>query len=286
MATIASPSQTSLYLNAFDKTIQVDGIMKTIDDDYWTASIVPILYPMWDSDNDKLEVFTRYKDGTAKMNKTKYTRNQKTGVYKWVSYQFELAPFMPTEINDLESKLKEKFTEYRVGQENDLERALAAHFSKTAILNWTKVTLIRNFLLMDSDWTQLGDAQLSAEEKAKWVTYRQKLRDIPADQKEVAANTVVFPITPTKHAKLADGYDYLQDVTHFYTIPQSVYSKFSTRIVTYLSIAIGTASIDEMPVNFITAPNMATGLTTIKPSTGSDELDEILKMIDAGDFGE
>ena len=281
MATIASPSQTSLYLNAFDKTIQVDGIMKTIDDDYWTASIVPILYPMWDSDNDKLEVFTRYKDGTAKMNKTKYTRNQKTGVYKWVSYQFELAPFMPTEINDLESKLKEKFTEYRVGQENDLERALAAHFSKTAILNWTKVTLIRNFLLMDSDWTQLGDAQLSAEEKAKWVTYRQKLRDIPADQKEVAANTVVFPITPTKHAKLADGYDYLQDVTHFYTIPQSVYSKFSTRIVNYLALAIGTVAIDEMPVVRVSRP-----ADTIQPNTGDTTLDNILKMIDEGEFGE
>ena len=281
MATIASPSQTSLYLNAFDKTIQVDGIMKTIDDDYWTANIVPILYPMWDSDNDKLEVFIRYKDGTAKMNKTKYTRNQKTGVYKWVSYQFELAPFMPTEINDLETKLKEKFTEYRVGQENDLERALAAHFSKTAILNWTKVTLIRNFLLMDSDWTQLGDAQLSAEEKAKWVTYRQKLRDIPADQKEVAANTVVFPITPTKHAKLDDGYDYLQDVTHFYTIPQSVYSKFSTRIVNYLALAIGTVAIDEMPVIRVSRP-----ADTIQPNTGDTTLDNILKMIDEGEFGE
>ena len=280
MATIASPSQTSLYLNAFDKTIQVDGIMKTIDDDYWTASIVPILYPMWDSDNDKLEVFIKYKDGTAKMNKTKYTRNQKTGVYKWVSYQFELAPFMPTEVNDLESKLKEKFTEYRVGQENDLERALAAHFSKTAILNWTKVTLIRNFLLMDSDWTQLGDAQLSAEEKAKWVTYRQKLRDIPADQKEVAANTVVFPITPTKHAKLADSYDYLQDVTHFYTIPQSVYSKFSTRIVNYLALAIGTVAIDEMPVVRVSRP-----ADTIQPNTGDTTLDNILKMIDEGEFG-
>ena len=236
---------------------------------------------MWDSDNDKLEVFTRYKDGTAKMNKTKYTRNQKTGVYKWVSYQFELAPFMPTEINDLESKLKEKFTEYRVGQENDLERALAAHFSKTAILNWTKVTLIRNFLLMDSDWTQLGDAQLSAEEKAKWVTYRQKLRDIPADQKEVAANTVVFPITPTKHAKLADSYDYLQDVTHFYTIPQSVYSKFSTRIVNYLALAIGTVAIDEMPVVRVSRP-----ADTIQPNTGDTTLDNILKMIDEGEFGE
>ena len=286
MTTTASPSQTSLYLNAFDKNIQVDGIIKTIDDGFWTKEIVPILYPLWDSDKDKLEVFVKYKDGTAKMNKTKYQRNQKTGTYKWISYQFDLDPFMPDDVDQLYTKLKEKFTEYRVGQENDLERALAASFSKSTILNWTKVTLMRNFLLMDSDWTQLGDAPISTEEKAKWVTYRQKLRDIPQDQKEIAANSVVFPITPTKHAKLGDGHTYLADVSHFYTIPQSVYSKFSTRIVTYLALAIGTASIDEMPVNFITRPNMATGLTTIQPTTGSDDLDEILKMIDAGDFGE
>ena len=219
------------------------------------------------------------------MNKTKYQRNQKTGEYKWVSYQFDKSPFT-TEVSDLYTRIVDKWIEYRQGQENDLERALEASFSQSTILNWTKVSLIRNFLLMDSDWTQLGDAPISTEEKAKWVTYRQKLRDIPQDQATIAANSVVFPITPTKHTKLGDGKTYLDDVTHFYTIPQSVYSKFSTRIVTYLSIAIGTASIDEMPVNFITAPNMATGLTTIKPSTGSDELDEILKMIDAGDFGE
>ena len=285
MATIASPSETSLYLNAFDKTIQHDGVMKTIDDDYWTKEIVPILYPLWDSDKDKLELFVQYKDGSSKMNKTKYQRNQKTGEYKWVSYQFDTSPF-PAEVTDLYNRVIDKWTEYRQGQENDLERALEASFSQSTILNWTKVTLIRNFLLMDSDWTQLGDAPISTEDKAKWVTYRQRLRDIPQEQKDMAANSVIFPMTPTKHAKLGDGKTYLDDVSHFYTIPQSVYSKFSTRIVTYLSIAIGTASIDEMPVNFITAPNMATGLTTIKPSTGSDELDEILKMIDAGDFGE
>ena len=285
MATIASPSETSLYLNAFDKTIQHEGVMKTIDDDYWTSDIVPILYPLWDSDKDKLELFVQYKDGSTKMNKTKYQRNQKTGEYKWVSYQFDTSPF-PTEVNDLYNRIVDKWIEYRQGQENDLERALEASFSQSTILNWTKVSLIRNFLLMDSDWTQLGDAPISAEEKAKWVTYRQKLRDIPQDQATIAANSVVFPMTPTKHVKLGDGKTYLSDVSHFYTIPQSVYSKFSTRIVTYLSIAIGTASIDEMPVNFITRPNMATGLTTIKPTTGSDELDEILKMIDAGDFGE
>ena len=280
MATIASPSETSLYLNAFDKTIQYEGVMKTIDDDYWTSDIVPILYPMWDSDNDKLEVFVQYKDSTVKMNKTKYQRNQKTGVYKWISYQFDLSPF-PTEVNDLYTRLIEKFTEYRVGQENDLERALAASFAKSTIINWTKITLMRNFLLMDSDWTQLGDAPLSADEKAKWVTYRQKLRDIPADQKNAAANSVVFPITPTKHVKLADSFTYLEDVSHFYTIPQSVYSKFSTRIVNYLALAIGTASIDEMPVTSVSRPN-----TSLDPNTGDNDLDNILKMIDEGDFGE
>ena len=280
MATIASPSATSLYLNAFDKTIQYEGIIKTIDDDYWTSDIVPILYPMWDSDKDKLEVFVQYKDSTVKMNKTKYSRNQKTGAYKWISYQFDLSPFA-TEINDLYTRLIEKFTEYRVGQENDLERALAASFANTAILNWTKVALIRNFLLMDSDWTQVGDAPLTAEQKAQWVTYRQKLRDIPADQKNKSANTVVFPITPTKHAKLADSLTYLDDVSHFYTIPQSVYSKFSTRIVNYLALAIGTAAIDEMPVTSIARPN-----TSLDPNTGDNSLDNILKMIDEGDFGE
>lgn len=37
----------------------------------------------------------------------------------------------------------------------------------------------RNRLLLNSDWTQLADAPLSAEEKAAWATYRQTLRDLP-----------------------------------------------------------------------------------------------------------
>ena len=134
---------------------------------------------------------------------------------------------------------------------------------------------------MDSDWTQIGDAPVTAEQKAQWQTYRQKLRDIPADQKNKSANTVVFPITPTKHAKLADGLTYLDDVSHFYTIPQSVYSKFTTRIVNYLALAIGTIDIDEMPVTRIARP-----MGSINPNTGDDTLDDILKMIDEGDFGE
>ena len=37
----------------------------------------------------------------------------------------------------------------------------------------------RQNLLPASDWTQLPDSPLSAEDKAAWATYRQQLRDLP-----------------------------------------------------------------------------------------------------------
>lgn len=37
----------------------------------------------------------------------------------------------------------------------------------------------RNALLNASDWTQLPDSPLSAEQKRAWAEYRQTLRDIP-----------------------------------------------------------------------------------------------------------
>jgi len=39
----------------------------------------------------------------------------------------------------------------------------------------------RNAMLGNCDWTQLGDAPLTDEQKAEWVTYRQELRDLPAN---------------------------------------------------------------------------------------------------------
>lgn len=52
----------------------------------------------------------------------------------------------------------------------------------------------RNVFLTRSDWTQMPDAPLSAEQKAAWATYRQALRDITA-QAGFPAN-VVWPTAP------------------------------------------------------------------------------------------
>ena len=40
--------------------------------------------------------------------------------------------------------------------------------------------LERDILLRDSDWTQFGDSPLSDSKKTEWATYRQSLRDLPA----------------------------------------------------------------------------------------------------------
>jgi len=38
---------------------------------------------------------------------------------------------------------------------------------------------LRNERLLECDWTQLPNCQLSDEKKEEWETYRQKLRDLP-----------------------------------------------------------------------------------------------------------
>lgn len=53
----------------------------------------------------------------------------------------------------------------------------------------------RNQLLDNSDWTQLPDAQLSAEKVAEWKTYRQALRDLPANTSDFT--NVTYPEAPS-----------------------------------------------------------------------------------------
>tara|TARA_Y100001949_G_C15914542_1_gene298409 strand:- start:107 stop:349 length:243 start_codon:yes stop_codon:yes gene_type:complete len=39
----------------------------------------------------------------------------------------------------------------------------------------------RDMFLRDSDWTQFNDSPLSKAKKTAWATYRQELRDLPAN---------------------------------------------------------------------------------------------------------
>lgn len=51
----------------------------------------------------------------------------------------------------------------------------------------------RNKLLLESDWTQLADAPLSAEKKQEWADYRKQLRDLPDT---VDIHNIIYPKKP------------------------------------------------------------------------------------------
>jgi hypothetical protein len=64
--------------------------------------------------------------------------------------------------------------------------------------------MMRNELLMRSDWTQMNDVQdkFTEEQKQQWIDYRQKLRDLPdviENVKDIALNIhhPDWPVSPT-----------------------------------------------------------------------------------------
>ena len=56
---------------------------------------------------------------------------------------------------------------------------------------WEQIKLWRNAQLAASDWTQTLDAPV---DKAAWATYRQALRDLPAQGG--LADEAEFPVAP------------------------------------------------------------------------------------------
>ena len=66
-------------------------------------------------------------------------------------------------------------------------------------IDWKKsLRTQRNVLLAESDWTQMSDSPLTDSKKAEWATYRQTLRDLPAQYG--ASDTmadVTFPTEPS-----------------------------------------------------------------------------------------
>lgn len=57
---------------------------------------------------------------------------------------------------------------------------------------------LRKSLLLESDWTQVADTPLTDSKKAEWATYRQTLRDLPANNTSATSiDDVTFPTPPS-----------------------------------------------------------------------------------------
>ena len=60
---------------------------------------------------------------------------------------------------------------------------------------WTEIRGVRNALLAESDFRVLPDSPLSDSKLAEWKTYRQALRDLPANTSDPSDPT--YPTKPS-----------------------------------------------------------------------------------------
>ena len=60
---------------------------------------------------------------------------------------------------------------------------------------WAAIRTKRDMLIAKSDWTVATDTPLSDSVKAKWVTYRKALRDLPASESD--PDDITWPDAPS-----------------------------------------------------------------------------------------
>ena len=315
MAT-TSFGNVELYLNALDKTIQYKNIRKEINDAYWNSDIIPLLYPLWDDSKDRLETFVYREDDSYNVARCKYKKNFKTDSFTWVSYDFDPKAIDENAATTLKDALKLKFIEYKDIQENDYQRAVSAEYARTNAITWKRVRIIRQFLLQDSDYTQMPDAPGSAELKELWKQYRQYIRDLPSLQQIDSPFNVVYPITPNEYLNRKDlavdpevkekigdqGTDstYLTSSYHFWKMQEANLAKYTQRMSFYIASKLATSSSDSEEIAgrimispFITkwtamghnnAEEEAAAIRLENDKLGVDYLDDLINKIESGEI--
>jgi len=227
-----------LQVNAITKVIRYQGIEKTIPDSYWTSDIVPVVYPNWDADKDKLVLFAWYDNNSYICQRRKYTMNFKTNAFEWRDYEMD-------QVDDgsgltLYNKFKDTFFLVDSLETEEYQNEFAKIHAKTATTSWLTVRLARNFLLSETDHVLLSDAPYTADEIAMYKTYRTKLRDLPAEANTTDPTGIKFPIPPKYfsdiYLKKHPTATYLDDSGQFVELSAHYGTTFSEKFASYLIV--------------------------------------------------
>ena len=226
-----------VQLDVIQQEIIYNSIAKTIPESYWTDELVSVLYPLWDSDKDKLIAFNYYTNNTYHAKRRKYVKNFKTGEFEWKDYEMEQVD--AAEATALRDKLVEAFYLLDSIAEDDYQKQLARMYSVQKQVSPLTVRIARNFLLDETDWAMVADSGLSAEDKAMYTKYRQKLRDL-TDSTEFSTDVegTKFPISPEFYKKLYSvenpGDEYLETSKQFLALGKHYLKQFRDRIAQYM----------------------------------------------------
>ena len=226
-----------VQLDVVQQEIIYNAIPKSIPESYWKDELTDFLYPLWDTDKDKLIFFNYYTNGTYFAKRRRYIKNFKTGEYEWKEYEMEQLD--SAEAVKLKDKLIEAFYLLDSIAEDDYNQQLVRMYGLQRQVSPLTVRLARNFLLDETDWALAADSSLSVEDKEMYTVYRQKLRDITStDEFTTNVEETKFPISPEFYKKLFSvenpGVGYLATPGQFIPMGRHYLKQFRDRIAQYL----------------------------------------------------
>ena len=236
---MASEPVLQVELNVIGQELSYNGIPKPIPATYWTDTLVPLMYPTWDTDKDKLITFYYFSDGTYTAKRRKYIMNFKTNTNEWKDYEMEqVASSVADAFKD---KLIEGWYAIDAIENTEFQNELGAMYAKARAVSPLSVRLARDFLLTETDWVMVSDSPVDADTKAQYTLYRQKLRDIPATT-EFSTNVegTKFPISPDFYNKIYKtetenaGKDYLATDDQFLPLGIHYLKRYRDRMAHYL----------------------------------------------------
>lgn len=279
-----------LQLSIVDRGIVYRGMLKIVPDQYWENEVRPKLYPMWDTEKDRLTQFTWYDNNTYHCVRRKFIKNFKTNEYEWKDYEME-----QTDIDDARlfyDFLKETFLNIEKLTNDEFQEEMGRIYGEIESETWMSVRLARNFLLQETDYVfSCTDIEISDERKEIYKKYRQSLRDLPQFFADVEPKKVKFPLSPEAfiiYKKDNPENGYLDTEDQWIALSAFFYSTFRDKMVRYLSVRDVTdryymqafiAAINENPTGIKEHPlNKYTGKTV--DDLSEDEKNEIQKKLD------
>lgn len=248
----------ALYLNVSQKSITYKHKTQTIRPDFWQQNFVNLLYPLWDSDKDKLQIFSYSSKGEVLIAKNKYIKNFKTNEFYWAPYEFPVNEIPKEEIDTLYDKIVELYILYVSSDINTYNNKLKAKYIGESIVNWNKIRLLRKFMLEESDWSLYEDSPISVEDKEMWKLYRTSLRNIPQEQADSDPYDILFPISPDIYKKRAYTLPYLSKEPepdtkeyHYYQLTNNNLENYTQKILNYVAVAISTFPLEDKDIRVV-----------------------------------
>jgi len=183
------------------------------------ASLEASLPEFWHTDKDKLTRFEKWEDMYV-CERYKDVFDYRTRVSTKKFYRFDV--HSQEQADELYHFFLNFYSKCKIAR---IENVYQQIQDKVGDLSFIKYSLLasRDALLAKSDWTQLPDSPLSDDEKARWQTYRQELRDL-TDQPAWTDNLidVVMPVSPNPQSQLDTFADYMGQLA---SIPSDLYDE-------------------------------------------------------------